>query len=159
MDFAIFFKLLWAVMAITGGLVGLWSAAYASTKGRSSTSWQPVPGKILRSRLVRDHGHLEPRIAYRYWFNETEYEGERVRLISFASNVRSLVQPVLDRYGATQEVTVFVNPSDPSEAVLEPGGQPAGVLSIAVGALLLLGFGAYVLFRTLAPLFDTAGAA
>lgn len=95
-------------------------------------SWRTVPGQVVTTRL--EEGQYRCRVAY-------ELDG---RQLTFWN--RSTASAVTDPYG--REVEVWVNPDDPTDAVVGSGlagsGSTVGVAFLAFG-LAAAGAGLYLL--------------
>ena len=137
------------VMLLFGGAGGYfaWKGSLAAS---ASSEWQPVDAKILRARATRNaHGEWSPDIAYEYVVAGERYESSQVRI--FTANRTSLqgARAVAHRYHATQRVTAYVDPSDPTQAVLIPGPQRGFALMVASASVLLVAGGTYFIFHSL----------
>lgn len=110
--------------AITWGLAGVVAAVgFLLRRGaRKQKLWQPVEGRILESSIAMGE-FWDSRVRYAYTYGGREFRSERVRSLEVSMNWRSPAGNDLERYPAGKVVTVYVNPIDPSSAVLEPGGH------------------------------------
>jgi hypothetical protein len=112
--------------------------------GRQVHSWLPTPAVILSSKVVpATEGQHQPFVSYRYSFNGAAFEATRIRFIQLTSSFRGPAEAVIARCRPTQQVIAFVNPSRPSEALLEREVQLVPALIFLVGGLGLLLFGLY----------------
>jgi hypothetical protein len=104
--------------------------------------WPQVPGKILSSRLAEKPGEncvlYSPEIRYEYTFAEQRRECERCSVYpKWWSSNRAPHQQFVARFPRGLELSVWVNPRDPSDAVLttDPtGGGLRLVMFILAGA-------------------------
>lgn len=136
-------------------LVGLIAFLFMQRNFRqaeASAGWPSVDGRIVVSKEVQRPGRkagrprvTEAQIEYAYRVGEIEYRGTQVSVGNFRSG-RSAA-PWLHRYPEGRQVTVYHNPADPSEAVLEPG-VPGGGRWLYFGPVLL---GLIGLYRLLVP--------
>jgi hypothetical protein len=118
--------------------------------GRQARSWLPAPGVVLTSRVVpAAEGQHQPLISYRYTFSGTVFESNRVRFIQHSSSLRGPAEAVVARFRPTQQIIAFVNPTHPSEALLERDPQLSSVLLFMVAGAGALAFG---LFRLLSAI-------
>lgn len=96
-----------------------------------SQSWEEVPCTIVAAGLTTSHGKsttYRATATYRYWFAGHFYTSERVSISAGGDNISAFHQQVhqeLSRYvpkpGSTEdprEFRCYVNPADPSEAML-----------------------------------------
>ena len=108
-----------------------------------SSSWTPVQGMILESALATPSPEKDrpqtyvPEITYRY-----EVSGKKIRnnRVSFEREFRDKSQAasIVEKYPRGKPVTVFYNPSSPSQAVLEPGIKISALITSCTGALMAL---------------------
>lgn len=92
---------------------------------QASQSWIPTNGRVLKSRVEvsgSDYVSVTPRVIYEYQVNGETYKSEMIR----ASDKIMVIQrgsrtayDTIDRYPEGANVTVYYNPQNPSEAVLE----------------------------------------
>ncbi|HEX5276784.1 MAG TPA: DUF3592 domain-containing protein [Fluviicoccus sp.] len=100
-------------------------------KGIQSRDWEPVPGRIERSDIIRtgqDQLNLSDdqdirkyryqwKLGYRYTVDGNTYHGSRYHYGIMPSS-RGALREMAKPYDYGQEVTVYVNPKDPADAVL-----------------------------------------
>ncbi len=101
-------------------------------KANDSLRWPSTSGQILSpgtktvshwSGRHGDYGSSEQEVRvvrYSYTVDGAEYSGER---ISYGGGAYENAKNAVAKYRAGYTVKVYYNPSDPSEAVLEPGGR------------------------------------
>lgn len=103
--------------------------------------WIPVPGKVVRTGITQQRRRGKnpsdkqignyPEVIYEYDVGGRTLRGNRVNVTPLVADVE--VEPVLNRYPVGSEVTVYYNPKDPQESVLErnwPRGLGLGVLGL-----------------------------
>lgn len=140
------FALVFVVMG--GAFLILWYAPMLKTS-LSSMKWSETPCLILTSG-VKEHSSRNGTtysvdISYRYTVKGREYESRRYSSFGGSSSGRAGKQAVAGRYPVGSQRVCFVNPENPSEALLKPGlGWEAflglfPLLFIGTGALLLVG--------------------
>lgn len=92
---------------------------------QASQSWLPTNGKVLKSRVEvigGKYASVKPRVIYEYQVNDQSYQndliraGDRIMLIQKGSRA---AYDTIDRYPEGASVTVYYNPQNPAEAVLE----------------------------------------
>lgn len=90
-----------------------------------SLTWEPTTCVIDRSTLLTtrsDDGYTyQIDILYRYDVDGDEYRSNNYNFLSFSSSGKSSKHRVLHRYPIGSEHTCYVNPGDPTEAVLHRG--------------------------------------
>lgn len=115
-------------------------------------SWLPVKGKVLKSKVQShknqpgDMGYNfsdtevrnDPLVEYEYVVANQKYRCSRITIGERTSEFE--LEGILARYPAGAEVTVFYNPKDPKQAVLERD-LPMGIMLAGGGCLLLFFIG------------------
>jgi hypothetical protein len=97
-------------------------------KARQSQAWSSAGGTVLKSRISRSSTFMKgrnvtrytPLVDYEYSVNGKQYKGKQImfgRAPAYLSEGRA--QAYMDRYPAGSQVTLFYNPSQPRESVLE----------------------------------------
>ncbi len=146
-------------MALVAFGVALAAAALRlSRRGRAVRTWTRMVGRVVESRVEEvpgdpEQGGSQWRLALRYAY---EARGERrlsdqVWIGSRAigpSQDRTEPQRWVDRFPAGAEVTVWVDPADPGEAVIVPEQPRAQVAALLAVGLLLAVAGSLLLARS-----------
>lgn len=139
-------------------IVGLvaFAAVVKMREVRAAQNWHQTRGKITRSEVRarkkrdidnREKTVSEPRVAYDYTVNGKHFNAERISLAEIIAE--SEIEPVLQRYPVGAEVTVYYNPANPGEAVLERA-LPADFGKGLGGVFLFLGGGGVLALLTVA---------
>lgn len=82
----------------------------------------------------------EPVIAYDYVVDGHEYRGRRIAVASMSTSLRSYAENRIAEYPVGRQLTVFVNPADPKDAIVERTSAPAYALALVVlGMALAIG--------------------
>ena len=81
--------------------------------------WVSVPGVIRESNETGER-RSQPLIRYTYEYQGRRHSGEAVSAIRERYLGRKGAVEAARKYPVGQDVAVFVNPKDPSQAVLEP---------------------------------------
>ena len=131
------------------------------SKANDSESWPTVEGTVLESKVVKkeeknDDGETTimytADVAYRYDFGGRSYKSAKVSHVKSSSSSSAEAETTAARYAPGRRVRVFVNPSDPSDAVLETSAGGGPVLGIVFGVIfMLVGVGVIVAGRRPAP--------
>lgn len=105
-----------------------------------SARWSTTQGEITKSDLRREasiestNSLYYPDVEYKYEFLDTEYIGQR---ISFGGetgySMRSKTEEILEKYPVGQSMTVYYDPNEPEEAVLERNMGTGGKLFMWLG--------------------------
>ena len=125
-------------------------------KARAAASWPSVTGVVARATVEVRSGSttrfdspadrerkssFTPVVHYRWSVDGRSYTGSRYRIGGGSSlgrfPTRAEAQAALDRYAPGQPVTVFHDPADPAEAVLQPGGDWGAWVPLPIGVVLL----------------------
>jgi hypothetical protein len=108
-------------------------------------AWEPTPCTVVSSGLAQqsdsDGTTYRIEIVYRYLAAGREYQSSRYDFQTAFSGDAAGKQAIVDRYAAGQPCTCFVDPAEPSRAVLSRGFRKsywAGLLGLP---FLLVGLG------------------
>jgi hypothetical protein len=130
--------LLFPGIFIIAGSVAIHAAARNRSWARESVSWPQVPGTIVQTVVSRNGVRT---VIYQYAAGGRYFRSSRA---AFGSVDSLTANRLSERYAPGQPVPVFVNPDDPSVAVLHPGLQGGnwmlpffGGMGIVVGLLIL----------------------
>ena len=119
-----------------------WSLATAAER------WMEVPCAIVSSRMI-EVGNADgpdsyvPDIRYSYEIDAKIYESSRVFLVSWGRD-ETTVKRLLGRYPVGSSASAFVNPDDPTEAVLDRRFRLSWIFPLL--SLCFLVFGGFLLF-------------
>jgi hypothetical protein len=92
---------------------------------QSTQTWQSTTGTVLMSSVQRKHtgrsySHY-PVVVYLYQVNGQQYQSQRIKAGEQFLNVRlsGQAEATVQKYQIGSTVTVYYNPSNPAESVLE----------------------------------------
>jgi Protein of unknown function (DUF3592) len=115
-------------------------------------TWQRVPGTVLGSGVAgyqtqATGGHMGANVqravlAYRYEFGGRTYTGHRTTFgtaLGFGMGLGAIASAQAARYGPGEEVDVWVDPADPSKAVLRRSATSSLVIAALGVALAIAG--------------------
>jgi hypothetical protein len=119
----------WYIVAIFAPLPLLLVVALLAKvfEERRAAKWAQAPGRIVKSGIgSRDHRFAGeaatvrniPVVAYTFSVGGREYRGDRIVLGEVGAGE---IDAMLAKYPAGKEVTVFYDPADPNNCVLEHG--------------------------------------
>jgi len=145
-------NLLMSIVFLAAGIgVAAWGFMNLST-AMESKSWPTADGKIISSQVVKKIENYtdsdrrrktrtlyEAQVRYDYNVGGRSLIGGRITMADSSSSSESRAKKIIKRYPPGSACTVYYNPDDPAEAVLEAG--------ITFGTLMLPGMG--VLFAVL----------
>lgn len=90
-----------------------------------SRSWQPAPCVVESSRVQSHRGDdgttYSVDILYAYEFRGVPYKSSRYGFFDFSSSGRAAKQRIVRQYPPGRKTTCYVNPANPSQAVLNRG--------------------------------------
>jgi hypothetical protein len=125
---------------IAGGCGLIAFAWHDYQPARESLHWTRVPAEIeqavYQDAYRQRHHPDEPDylLSYRYSVGKHTYHSGRIR---FGGTTGSESQAVIARYRQGDRVEVWVDPLDPSNAVLYPGPSSGSLVPIVFGAGLI----------------------
>ena len=82
-----------------------------------SRSWRAAACEVLSSQVVRRDETSRPDIQYRYYVDDRPYIGNRYNFLPGSDSI-SDYQSVVARYPAGLRFECYVNPADPTQAVI-----------------------------------------
>jgi len=145
-----------SVLAAVGFAVAFWLGKPVRDQAAASAAWPSTEGRITRSRLDRSHRggstSVTADIGYEYAVAGAAHEGFRVWIgDDYSSSPGREFRAAVGRYPDGARVTVFYDPADPAESVLEPGATWSGSIVFLVG-LGVLAIGSLITLTSLVPM-------
>jgi len=147
--------LLLALTAI--GIAILYWGGCILKQSQDALTWPQTRGHMIASQLVIHHlpkfidSRANParwygtQVQYEYKVGAEEYLSDRLAFREADSPSPQDALKVMNKYRRAGEVTVFYNPKDPNQAVLQPGYIGNLFLILIIGGLLVLG-GVFVFY-------------
>ena len=137
-----------SIFAIVGGAMFYPLGIRPITRTVDARSWQPTPCKVLRAE-VRSHDGDDGTtysvdIVYEYTFNGQTYKCDRYDFIGGSSSGYKGKAHVVEQYRTASNPICYVNPKDPSEAILKRGFHAKLLLALFPLPFLLVGVGGMV---------------
>lgn len=113
-----------SLFAAMGGLF-LFFFARGASQVVAARGWEEVPCEVVSSE-VREHSGDDSstysiEVTYRYRYDGRDFESSRYQFLSGSSSGREGKQRVVDRLPPGGPCVCWVDPENPSEAVLERG--------------------------------------
>lgn len=154
-------------VAIIGVLV--LAIAVKMREVKNAQSWHKTTGRVTHSevraqkrRNMDDHEQTRsvPVVKYEYTVNGKRFSGDRISMAEIIPE--SDIESTLDRYPVGKEVTVYYNPSNPRQAVLERdlpvdfGKGLAAVFAVLGGGAVLILLSIAKVPQLLAPLLPNS---
>ena len=124
---------------------------YTRRKVRQAESWSSTVGTVTLSTIDvhRSGGRNSiayPHVRYSYQVLGREYEANKIMLGARIGG--SGAQKVIDRYPVGAQVTVFYDPRNPYEAVLEKKGPAPWIMWLVLVIINVVLFGMAALFAS-----------
>ena len=144
------FELVAGVVFMAIGAAGVVWSIWELVQALSSSRWSQTEGLVLVSDLQRtrdgDGGYMyRPEVSYSYQAGGADFVGTRPKFgarisLSWSGPAARTTR----KYPVGSRVTVWYDPADPQESVLETGVTALAWLSLAAGSIFLaLGIGAF----------------
>jgi len=142
---SVMFSIVFIGFIITG-MYTVIMGVFMVVQANASEHWIETQGTITVSEISshtrydddnRKHTSYSADIEYSYEVNEQQYFCSRISYFYSSSSLRQNAQKVCDTYPVGATVSVFYNPDNPSEAVLEQGSSWVVVIYPLVGLLFL----------------------
>jgi hypothetical protein len=126
------------IVSALGGACILLFALRSVRIAHSQFGWIKSSGTILTSEVRFDFELYSPVVTYEYFHNGAQLRNRKLRSELLQYNWRAPSQKIIDRYPPGLAVTVYVNPNNPTQSVLEPGGDSVTFkIAFAMGGILL----------------------
>lgn len=128
------------IMSALGAFL-LIKAVILLLKGRRSHGWNPVIGQVKDARHIVEEGSLDRTqrmshalIHYQYRVDGKSYTSDRVRF----KWTHHRISDELEKYQPGNDVTVYVNPEDPWDSVLEKGTDLTNYMAMLCGGVFVI---------------------
>jgi hypothetical protein len=103
-----------------------------------SRYWTPVPCKVLSASIQQTTRHTakgdkiskQLELLYQYTYKELSYQSDRFYVMKTDVKLYTGLEPIFEARRESKEITCYVNPANPSEAVLLRDFQPCLLLSL-----------------------------
>lgn len=101
----------------------------------ASKNWPIAMGKIICSGVLRNRGVYRLDLEYKYTVNGNKYLSNKVSFGHWDSSSQRKTQKIVNRYTTGKCVTVYYDPHNPKNAVLEPGANLGVCQTILFGGI------------------------
>ena len=123
-----FAMLFFGIFAILGTLIFFLVFVQPLAKGLQARQWPAIPCTVISSEVKSHSGNkgttYSVNIVYSFVINDHEYRANRYAFLGGSSSGYSGKRAIVARYPAGSTGVCYVNPADPTEAVLERGFTP-----------------------------------
>ncbi len=110
------------------GFLTFYVGTSKALQGIKAKSWPTAKGRIIISKVDEIRTQRKMRVArlclkvdYLYMVDNVIYEGHRMNVGWPCFWSEDSVKEKLKKYPPNKEVTVYYNPSNPAQSILEPG--------------------------------------
>lgn len=152
-------------LLITWGAVGfifvvvnfllLRDTIHTQNREKTTLTWSTTEGTITTSKVRKQHdtenGNVSyPRVTYTYEVDGKKHHSSNIMAGGEIGGIN--VESTLARYPLGLKVTVYYDPQNPKDAVLEPGNTTFSKgmwLMIALVKIFVCGMGLYLTYSTL----------
>ena len=130
------------VFLVAGVIILLWGIT-SSRSAFTSQKWPAETGTITASSIETSRSNkgntmYSADIRYTYQVNGQGYTGSKVSFGDVSTSDSADARKIVSRYQSGQAVTVYYNPQDPQQAVLETGFSPGLFLPLGIGTVFSL---------------------
>ena len=137
-----------SIFAIAGGAMLYPLGIRPIARTIDAGNWRPTPCKVLRAE-VRSHDSddgttYSAYILYEYEYNGRTYKCDRFDFVGGSSSGYERKARIVEQYRTAANPTCYVNPKDPSEAVLKRGFHAKLLLALFPLPFLAVGIGGVV---------------
>jgi hypothetical protein len=140
--FGLFCAGIFILVFLGGGIYLIYRSIKDKKKAKLSLSWPSTPGRVIESRVVESHSSdsdgdttttYRPYIKYEYQVVGATFTSDKLSIgpAVSTSNYRKS-QDKVNRMPAGSTVTVFYNPDDPTDAVLEQRSNATLMLVLGI---------------------------
>jgi hypothetical protein len=129
-----FFLLLFGAI----GILLIFKSVNDKKKVGASANWPSTTGSITRSSVAESVStsnddnitHYYPQVTYTYQVAGTTFEGKHIMFGAVESGSHTKAQATIALYPVGKSVSVYYNPADPKEAVLERQSKSSNIMLI-----------------------------
>lgn len=109
---------------------------FAMVKSSTAQRWHVTEGVVIESKVIGGFDAVaKPRVSYRYEVDGKSYTSDRISFLLFGDD--SHAEQVVAAYPQNRIVTVYYDPTNPAESVLEPRSSTVAILTLVAGVLCL----------------------
>jgi hypothetical protein len=143
--------LFFGLFFVVGAIVLMWGIS-SSQSAFKSQGWPSVSGWVTDARISSSTSSkgsttFSAKITYTYTLNGQVYKSSRVSFGDVSTSNSGDAQRIVSRYSTGTTVSVYYNPVDPSQTVLETGFSVGLLLPLGIGTLFTLVGGLLLIFN------------
>ena len=103
---------------------------YLNNRATRQSVWPKQHCRIIRSVVVNLYETYKADVQFEYAVSGATLTGTTIKSGLLHYNWRSPAERLCAKYPVGSECTVYVNPANPNDAVLEPGGDKFSIVVI-----------------------------
>lgn len=136
-----------AWFALIAGVTALCSLFWVRSRFKKEYSWAQERGVIIESEVKWGWDTYRTQVRYEYTFKSRTFVGTTIRSGEITYNWPGSAKDLNARYPKDSRVTVYVNPHNPWDSVLEPGGDRAFTPFMLVVSIFMILVASLMLFN------------
>ena len=126
-----------AAFVMVIGLFLLWSSLVLFSRAQRTRSFVPVPGRVIERSIVDVPGgtgppRFGPKVKYAYHVDGRELVGDRYALVQTGYDMKRAERELAK---VPNDLTVYVNPHDPADAIVDRRGSGLAVITSGLGII------------------------
>ncbi len=126
------------ILASLAGLLLTYYSTNNAIDAYATKSWPTAEGTIIISEVTRSSRYV-PHIVYTYAVDTMDYSSEKIDLaVNAQYKWQKDAQVEADKYPVNKKVTVYYNPNNPGEAILNPGIKGVHAFMFFIGLVIFL---------------------
>lgn len=113
------------------GSVFTWILWQAWQRAEETRAWASVPARVISSQVLPNQATPQSptkflvKVRYEYEWQGRSHISERLRRVDGPKSSRDDAEALRERYGKGQSITCYVNPADPTVAILRHESRAA----------------------------------
>ena len=128
-------------LLVASGAVFPALGVYVNSRASRQSLWAKERCRIVRSVVVNLYETYKADVQFEYTFSGAKLTGSTIKSGLLQYNWRSPAERLCAKYPVGSECTVYVNPANPDDAVLEPGGDKFSIVVVVLISAFLGLFG------------------
>ena len=130
------------IFLLIGAGLSVWGWSILQN-ARASANWPAADGQIVSSEVTHSTDaeggdSYSPEVNYTFQVNEQSYVNSRIKFGENSYSSRRKAEEIAAAYPTGQGVTVYYEPEDPRNAVLEPGVSGGSYIVLGIGIFFVL---------------------
>lgn len=119
--------LLFGLAIVFLGFLFIYVLLVAYGRAKETRSWNKVSAKILRLEIIESRPtpnspiQFTPVVEYEYLYGDVKYIGTSIKRVNGPSSDKGRAEKKIKPFSKGAEVDCWVNPNDPSQALLKHG--------------------------------------